>query len=314
VPPPTRRKRLVRGVVNFAALTVGAAAAVAQLLGLTRGWGQVVLTGVGVACLLYLAFRWFLLFYRERAEELAAVIADLEQRLDDEATRHRSQLAELQVGHQQYHDAIRHVVDQSRSVCRERLEMTVVVGTDDGGDLVIERHHTEPTFPLPHRAFRPIVPTGGTITPPLDMRDINLQTRVLDQQWQMTALPLVNQSPLRIWLIFKPSMHGVTDWEVEYRPRGLWAPLRESGIDKLVWTDRPPLGNGGSSILDELVVRFVFPRSGKAPSVKELYSQGEMREPIVMDGSGAWLIEFCDPSPAGRRYEWELARQVAAAA
>lgn len=306
-----RQKRLTLGLVNFTAVGLGTAAAIAQLLGLTSGWSQILLTGVGAAALLYLVIRWVLLTYNGRIQELTGAVAERDESLQDAAKQaglQRLQIAELQVGQQQYHKAIAHVADHSRSQCRETLEITAFIGVTDEADYVIERHHTKPAYPVPHRTFRPIISTGKDSRPP-HIQDIRLQTRG-HGSGHITALPLVDQTPLQIWLIFEPSMNDATDWEVEYRTHGLWGPLRQTGVDRMYWNDRPPIGNGGQSILDQLVIKFVFPRSDDTPSVKEIFGVGEVAAARIEDG-GNWIVVFRDRQPAGRRYEWEIAHRPA---
>jgi hypothetical protein len=301
MPVLAQLKRLFRSLANFSALVVGAAAGIAQLLGLSKGWGQVVLTGVGVVCLLFLVIRWWVLFYEAKLKELEAGLAECRAELEaarQEIELQRSQLATLQVGHQSYDEAIDHVVEQSESSYRERLEITVTIGADDDGDMIVERRHTMPTSRVTHRNFRPI-----------STSDVALHTKVVEGRCQIAALPLVNQMPLRVWLVFRPSLSTMTEWEVEYRPRGLWAPLREGGTDKLVWSDRPPISNGVLSVLDELVVKFVFPRSDAEPSVTERFGAGRMSGATRITGSTGWLVEFRDERPAGRRYVWDLAQR-----
>jgi hypothetical protein len=88
--------------------------------------------------------------------------------------------------------------------------------------------------------------------------------------------------------------------------------LRKQGFDYLIWNDRLPAGNGGNSVLDELVVKFVFPESGKMPSVVERHGFGEFEAPKRPSNGEGWLIVWHDPAPAGRRYEWDLAQTTSA--
>ncbi|HEX8346872.1 MAG TPA: hypothetical protein VF657_19350 [Actinoplanes sp.] len=301
-------------MVNFSVAVIGVTAGVAQLAGLSKGPGRIVLGGVLGVCLLFLIVRWWYLHYDAKIDELAeeretllAELAEANRMLAEQS----AQLATLQVGHQRYIDAIDGIVDQGGPLFHERLEMTVTVGADDDADTVVERHHTVPESRLPQRSFRPITPADrGRL---LSMEEIGLRAEILTGSGQITPLPLVKNGLLRIWLVFDPGLTRPADWEVEYQPKGLWAPLRRRGYDSLAWTDRLPIGNGGASVLDEFVVKFVFPRSRQPPSVSERHHFGEVLSPRLIDGTDRWLIEFRDLEPAGRRYEWDLTQPVRAA-
>jgi hypothetical protein len=254
------------------------------------------------------------LFFDDKIQQLRASLDQCRAELGEagrEIETHRRQLATLQVGHQSYVEAIQHVVDNSSSVFRERLVITVVVGTDDDADRISERHETAPTGRMTQRTFRPILANdaGPHLT---SVEEISLRTSLRESSCQVAALPLYRDGVLRVWLIFKPGVSTPTTWQVDYRAKGLWAPLRANGIDTLVWTDRPPVDNGGTSVLSDLVVRFVFPRDVVAPTVSEKFGFGSIGTPTRIDGSDDWLIEFRDPSPAGRRYVWDLTTKRAA--
>lgn len=304
-------KALSRSFVNFFALVVGVSAGVAQLADLGQGPGRIILTGVGLLCLFFLVVRWWYLYYDAQIDELRERCVALEdelQKADDLVATQQAQLLTLQVGHQRYLDAIEGVVDQEGPHFRERLEMTVTVGTDDDTDTVIERHHTVPGSRVPQRSFRPVLPTGATGI--LGLEELGLRAEVLSGSGHITPLPLVKNGHLRIWLVFDPGLTAPAEWEVTYQPKGLWRPLRQRGADSLVWTDRLPVGNGDTSVLTELVVRFVFPPSRQRPSVTERRGYGEILVPTRIEGSDSWLVEFRDRQPAGRRYEWDLAQPV----
>jgi hypothetical protein len=100
-----------------------------------------------------------------------------------------------------------------------------------------------------------------------------------------------------------------TEWQVEYRPRGLWGPLRERGWDQLIWDDRLPTASGTPSAFTRFEVTFTFPENDQPPSVKERQGYGVLTEP-VQEPSGRWEVVWRDERPAGRRYVWDLTQAV----
>ncbi|MFI5931764.1 hypothetical protein [Actinoplanes sp. NPDC051494] len=303
-------KKLFRSVVNFSILLVGAAASVSQLLGLSKGWGRIILTGVGVSSLFFLVIRWWVWYFDGMVRRLKTALEERRSglaRVKRKILFDQAQIAKLQVGHQGYVEAIEHVVDKGESMFTERLVITVIVGADDDADRISERHETQPTGRITQRTFRPVLPYNTA--PPIGVDEIGLRATLLENKVPVKALPLIKDGIFRVWLIFDPVLKSSTDWQVDYQTKRLWAPLRKDGTDSLVWTDRPPIDNGGSSVLSELVVRFVFPRDKAAPAVTERFGFGAFGDPVRIDGSDDWLIEFRDSAPAGRTYTWDLAQE-----
>lgn len=216
----------------------------------------------------------------------------------------RQELAAQQVAHQSYVEAINRIIDQEGPIYAESLELTVVIGTGDDGDTVVERRVTTPLPRVIQRAIRPIVPEGNDRIVGLD--DIGLHCKIETISGTITPRPLVSTGKPRVWLVFEPGLTETFTWQISYNSRGLWAPLRARGSDYLIWNDRLPAGNGAKSVLSELTVRFVFPASDKAPTVHERHGFG--RANAAEPREGGWLIVWVDPEPAGRRYEWDLAQ------
>ena len=288
--------RILRAFVNFIALVIGIGAGIAQLAGFSDGLGRLVLTVVGIACLLFLIVRFTLLYYVRRAGQLAAET--------DKANR---RTATLEVGHQRYVDAIDRIIDQEGLIYAERLALTITIGADDGGDKIEESRVTTPKPRVTQRAIRPIVPDSGDRIVGLD--DIDFKAELNGIAGSITSLPLTRNHRPRAWLVFDPGLTRPFTWVVTYRPAGLWAPLRSAGFDHLIWTDRLPADSGSSSVLSELVVKFVFPDvDGNPPVVSELHHFGEFAAPRRLDGGAGWVVCWRDPQPAGRRYEWRLAQ------
>lgn len=290
-------RNLPAGLSTFSALVIGSVAAVVQLTGAGSGLGRVLLSAIGVACLLYTVIRFWHLYFIARIQDLS-----------HELTRAHQHVALVNAGHQRYVDAIDSIIHQEGPLFRESLELTVVVGADDHGDTIVERRYTIPKPHMAQRAFRPILPAIDY--PTLTLEDLDLKVSLLGEAGSVEALPIYSRQQLRLLLLFNPALTNPVDWEIRYRPHGMWAPLRSQGHDHLIWTDRLPT-SGDTSVMDELTVRFVFPARGHAPRVAERHGFGEMVEATRIEGSGQWLIEWRDPLPAGRRYEWDLAQPPA---
>ncbi|MCY1142761.1 hypothetical protein OWR29_32605 [Actinoplanes sp. Pm04-4] len=282
-------RKLLQEFIGFVALVVGLGSGVAQLYGWPTGVGRFILAGLGSACLLYLIIRYSLLRYVRVGGKL------------------RQELAAQQIAHQRYVEAIDRIIDQEGPIYAESLELTVTIGADDDGDTILERRRTTPKPRVTQRAIRPIVPYGNDRIIGLD--DIGLKWALDRPNGGITPLPLRPTEKPRVWLVFDPGLTEPFTWQISYCSRGLWAPLRKRGYDHLVWNDRLPAGNGDNSVLSELTVRFVFPKSDKAPSVEELHRFGRIGSPEVREGGG-WVIVWTDPSPEGRRYEWNLAQAL----
>jgi hypothetical protein len=288
-------KALFRGSLNFSVLLVGLASGVAQLADLPSEIGRRALQAVGIACLLYFVVRLWLVYFVARVRQLR-------QQVEDGA----GLLAVQQAGHKVYLDAIERISDREKPLFSETLELNVTIGTDDGSDLIVEKRRTTPEPLVTHRTMRPIVPVDEERV--VRLEEIGFKPDLRNgAPGTITPLPLREQIRfLRVWLVFDPALTVATDWEVEYRPRGLWRPLRERGWDRLAWDDRLPTANGAPSALTNFVVNFRFPDSDQPPSVKERNGWGVMAGPHRMDGTGQWLLVWRDERPAGRRYEWDL--------
>jgi hypothetical protein len=239
--------------------------------------------------------RYWQLYFIAKNQELRSHIAA-------ETTK----LASISRDHQQYVDAIERIIDREKTLFSETLEVTIWVGVDDEGDRIVEKRVTTPEPLVTHRTMRPIVPTD-------DERIVRLDEIAFKAHRQtfgtITALPLEQSRLLRVWMIFDPAMTTPTEWQVEYRPRGLWRPLRERGWDQLIWEDRLPTASGTPSAFTRFEVTFTFPENDQPPSVKERQGYGVFSEP-VQDPSGRWEVVWLDEKPAGRRYVWDLTQAV----
>lgn len=324
-------KELIRRSTIFAGSLIGLVSGIAQLavprVNVTR-W---ILTAVFFICLLYvivqLWHRYFVARIRRLTDELETeragrrddaaqfhkrlreAAARAKERLAEEKARHAAELAAAagtltlaEEGHRRYLDAIERSSDRERPLFEETLEVTVWVGTDDATDRVVERRVTTPRTVVTQRTMRPIVPTGQDRI----VRLVDIDFRVECDKGRITVLPLREQQPgTRVWLVFEPALNACTKWGVEYRPVGLWHPLRERGWDTLVWNDRLPTTDDSPSAFTSFKMIFKFPPSEQPPSVKERWGFGVIDEPVA-DARGWWELVWRDERPAGRRYVWDV--------
>jgi len=292
---PSKYQTLFRGTLNVSVVLIGLASGVAQLTEIPTPVGQWVLTAVFLACLLYFVVRLWQLAFVVKIRELRTDLAD--------AT---NLLTLQQAGHQHYLDAIQRISDREKPLFTETLDVLVAIGSDDDSDRFVEKRITTPEPLVTHRTMRPIVPTDTDRLARLD--EISFKT-LRPVGGTITALPLEQSRLLRVWLIFDPAMTTPTEWQVEYRPVGLWRPLRERGWDQLVWEDRTPTASGTPSAFTRFQITFSFPDSDQPPSVKERQGYGRISEP-ERDARGRWEIVWRDEKPAGRRYVWDLTQAV----
>ena len=298
------REKLLREFTSFVALIVGLGSGIAQLMGWTTGVGRVVFIGLCVISFLYLIVRFAVLFYVRRIDQARQERDDARRAMEELRRETREELAVQQVAHQSYVEAISRIIDQEGPIYSESLELTIMIGTADDGDMIVERRVTTPRPRVTQRAIRPIVPEGSDHLIGLD--DIGLHCKIENIAGTITPRPLSPTGKPRVWLVFQPGLTETFTWQISYCSRGLWAPLRKRGSDYLIWNDRLPAGNGAKSVLSELTVRFVFPASDKAPTVHERhgFGRGSAAEPR----EGGWVVVWTDPEPAGHRYEWDLAQ------
>jgi hypothetical protein len=292
---PSISQTLFRGTLNVSVVLIGLASGVAQLTGIPLRVAQWAFTAIFLACLLYFVVRLWQLAFVVKIRELKTDLQD--------AT---GLLAIQQAGHQHYLDAIQRISEREKPLFTETLEVLVTIGADDDSDRIVEKRVTTPEPLVTHRTMRPIVPTDTDRLTRLD--GIGFKT-LRPVGGTITALPLEQSRLLRVWLIFDPAMTTPTEWQVEYRPRGLWGPLRRRGWDQLVWEDRLPTASGTPSAFTRFEITFSFPDSDQPPSVKERQGYGRITEP-ERDPGGRWEVVWRDEKPAGRRYVWDLTQAV----
>ncbi|MBL7487962.1 hypothetical protein I6A60_21380 [Frankia sp. AgB1.9] len=273
----------VREVIVFI-FTIGTS--VAALSGLTGGAAQVVLrviAAVSAGYLLSVLLRYFRL---TRDGIHASVSSQLRQREED----------------------IEDTFSRQAEANEEKVHVQATIGLDDTSDKVEETVEVHPNRQLVARMIRPITTSDRRL--PKTLSDFAFRAWVDDSAngpaWiRSTVLRIKGR--LYVWLIFTPTLTKPVTWHCSYAPRGLWADLRKSGHDKLIWNDIMP-ANGRSPMTD-FRVSFVFKDPRFAPNVREKNGFGACSPSRRVNG-GSWVIEWHDPNPQGRRYEWEVSRRA----
>jgi hypothetical protein len=274
----------------FTAPVLGLAADVTALGVLPTPVARFLLIAVALAGVLYFCIRAWQLYYREKVRELREQLADQAEKLSHARSAHQLCL-----------QAIERMMDREKLLrFSETLELTVRIGEDDDGDLIVEERVTSPDQPATGTTLRPIVPTHGDQVASAEA----LGFQVRRDGGQITFIPLREQiNLLKVLLVFEPAMTTRTAWQVEYHPKGLWRPLRERGFDHLGWDDRLQ-SNDKPSAFTRFTAVFEFP-SGAQPSVKEWHGHGSTTEPEHLP-DGTWRVVWCDEHPAGRHYDWDI--------
>jgi hypothetical protein len=279
----------------FSSAVLAVVASIAQLGVFPTRIARASLIAVGLTGLLYLVIKVWQLYFVEKVRELRAQLAGEAETLTN-----------VRSAHQRCLEAIERISDREKPLFSETLEVTVCIGSDDDSDLIIEERVTSPEPLVTNRTVRPIVPTYREQIASLE----TISFTVHRADGEITFIPLREQiNRLKVWLVFDPAMSSKTEWRMEYRPKGLWRPLRERGFDQLGWDDRLQTTDGTPSAFTSFTAVFKFPAGDQPPSVKERRGQGTLTEP-VQKPDRTWEVIWRDEHPAGRRYDWDLTQPL----
>ncbi|MGH3888160.1 MAG: helix-turn-helix domain-containing protein [Pseudonocardiaceae bacterium] len=217
-------------------------------------------------------------------------------------SQHRRDLADCQRQLRCYAAAVRGLVDRQVPLFVDRVAITLMVGEQDGQDIVVERHWTRPRPYLVYRILGPIVtwPDG----PPFELDDLALDCKVVGQDTQADVHPVqdVNGRPL-LMILFQPGLHDDTEWVLRYRSPGLWNPLRNSGQDSLTWAtstfdERHP------AITSDLTLQVVFPASWTGELLTEQSNLGVIHTECLP--TGQTRVTWRHDTPHAGAYHWVL--------
>jgi hypothetical protein len=291
---------VLRDAVLLGITLVGLVSGVAGLL-VAGEAGRMALRGIAALCIIYALVHVFnyLLVQDKRALQLK-----LDQKTEELAkrTREYQRYKERAVlDRQRCLGAITRLVDRQTLQYEEELEVTVVIGADDTGDMIVERHVTTPTPYLIYRSLRPVLPQNTATIP--TFHDLGMTACAINEEGiTFTILPLVETGPgMRVLIIFEPPVDSMLIWTLSYHPKGLWTPLRQDEIDFFNWDARTPLGRLNESTYTRLQIKFEFPQGTSSLMVRERRGRGttthEPGTPCVV-----WQAE----SPLGTEFEWDL--------
>jgi DNA-binding CsgD family transcriptional regulator len=226
-------------------------------------------------------------------------------RADDPAypfSQQRRDLENCQRQLRSYATAIRGLVDRQFPLFEERVELTLVVGEQDGHDLVIERRWTTPRPYLVYRILAPIItePDGS----PLEPEDLGLLCRVNGQDTQVDIHPVRDvNGRLLMMILFQPGLRTDTEWELTYRSPRLWSPLRSSGQDSLTWATAT-LDQRLPAKPNELTVKLVFPASWSGERLTEENDLGTIR--LDRLPTAQTQLTWHHNAPTAGAYRWSL--------
>lgn len=112
------------------------------------------------------------------------------------------------------------------------------------------------------------------------------------------VLSLREDRQVRVLALFRPPIDRACHWVVEYRPRGIWDPLRETGGDTLTWNIRRHPGTGETTRTD-VVINFV-PPAGVAIAVTERGGRGSVSDAVDVTGASYAVWRCPGARPADR--------------
>lgn len=203
-----------------------------------------------------------------------------------------------------YANAIHGLVDRQFPLFEERVEITLVVGEQDGQDIVVERRRTKPKPYLVYRILGPIV-TWPNSTFALD--DLGPACNVYGQDTHVDIHPVrdVDGRPL-VMILFQPGLHGDTEWVLRYRSPKLWSPLRSLGQDSLTWATAT-LDQRHPATTSELTLKVIFPASWTGEQLTERSNFGIVHSKRLPTGQTE--LTWQHNTPQARAYQWILQGQ-----
>lgn len=198
-----------------------------------------------------------------------------------------------------YAEAVHGLVDRQFPLFEERVEITLVVGEQDGQDIVVERRWTRPRPYLVYRILGPIV--AG---PPVQLDDLGLACYVDGQDTHVDTHLVrdVNGRSL-VMILFQPGLNTATEWVLRYRSPKLWSPLRSSGEDSLTWATAT-LDQRHPATTSELTLKVVFPVSWTAERLTERSDLGLIRTERLK--TGQTQLTWHHDTPHAGAYHWTL--------
>lgn len=197
--------------------------------------------------------------------------------------------------------AVRGLVDRQFPLFEERVELSLVVGEQDGQDTVVERRWTTPRPYLVYRIQGPILASGPEPPAP---EDLALACEVEGQDIQVDVHPVVDvNGRLLVLALFQPGLETEVEWVLRYRSPRLWAPLRATGEDTLGWATAT-LDQRHPPRIRELTVKVVFPASWTGEQLTEQNNLGAISAERLP--TGQTQLTWHHDAPDAGAYRWSL--------
>lgn len=217
-------------------------------------------------------------------------------------SQRRRDLADCERQLRYYADAVRGLVDRQVPLFEDRVEITLMVGEQDGQDIVVERHWTRPRPYLVYRIVAPIV--AWPDDPPFELDDLAPLCHVIGQDTQADVYPVQDVGGrLRLMILFQPGLDDETEWVLSYRSPQLWDPLRSSGQDTLSWATAT-LDERHPPTARKLTLKVIFPASWTGERLTEQSNLGAIHAERLP--TGQTQVTWHHDTPHTGAYHWVL--------
>lgn len=216
-------------------------------------------------------------------------------------SRQRRDLADCERQLRAYAAAVHGLVDRQFPLFEERVEITALVGEEDGRDIIIERRWTRPRPYLVYRVLGPIVTWPDALFEAdalalectVDGQDIHVDVHLVRD---------VDGRPL-VMILFQPGIGAETEWVLRYHSPKLWDPLRSTGQDTLTWATAT-LDQRHPPKINKLTVKVVFPGSWTGERLTEDNNQGMIHTERLP--TGQTQVTWHQEAPSAGEYRWLL--------
>jgi DNA-binding CsgD family transcriptional regulator len=198
--------------------------------------------------------------------------------------------------------AVRGLVDRQFPLFEERVELTLVVGEEDGQDSVVERRWTTPRPYLVYRILGPILAGGQEPPPAPEELAPSCEVKSQDIQADVHQVLDVTGRPLLL-VLFQPGLQSDVEWVLRYRSPQLWTPLRRTGTDSLGWSTAT-FDQRHSPTTRELTVKVVFPASWTGEQLTEQNNLGTVSADRLP--TGQMQLTWQHDNPDAGAYRWSL--------
>ncbi|MDQ3886819.1 MAG: helix-turn-helix transcriptional regulator [Actinomycetota bacterium] len=203
---------------------------------------------------------------------------------------------------QRYAAAARGLVDRQFPLFEERVEITLLIGEQEGQDIVVERRWTKPKPYLVYRILSPIGAWADVLR--FEPEDLALACAVNGQDVQVDVHSVhdVDGQPL-VMILFQPGLQTDTEWVLRYRSPKLWNPLRSAGRDTLSWATAT-LDQRHKPMISQLALKVVFPASWTRVQITEQANLGAIDSERLP--SGQTQVTWQHRAPVAAAYRWML--------